>query len=791
MADEASLAELGVRIRPNTTGFDTELSGKLKPIAAGAAALFGAYQLKEFFAGGLDELKEQQRVVAQTGAVIKSTGSAAGVTADQVSQLAVSLGELSGKDAEAIQGGENLLLTFRSVRNAAGEGNDVFNQATKAALDLSVAWGQDITQSAVLVGKALEDPIAGLTALRRVGITFTEQQRDQIKALVESGRQLEAQKLVLAELEKQVGGSAAAYGETLPGKLERAKNSLDDFKATIVGVAAPAVEDLADKGAGLAKILNTLPAPVTGFAVKFLAANAALAIGAPLLSRIGDRAAALKGAFTGAGGGLSGFLASANKLAKGGVIAVGIAGILTQVQELEQRGKTLGSSFGEGLDVSDIDGFLAKTNEGVARVNQLNDAIANGARDVPQAIGEGYKTAGDILLGVVGQGDRVKDSIVDLQTEVNALSPAVQAAAAKGEDLKARLAEVATASGLSGTQVKELVKQFKGLDITQVPLPKLVEVLTRLQRGELDAAGAAEILGAKVRTAGDDAVDAASSFDKANDALRDLTDAQYGYEDAVDRVTDAERNREKAAERVADAQFDYQRALQGVTDAQRDQTRAREAVTDAESALAKARAEGDPDAIRDAERRLRDAREGEEKAARAVSDAQRAVQKAYEAIVDAQFEAERAAKAVARAQYDAGKAAEDLKKKTQEASTAGDLFNQDLNTMLIRLQGIAALGPEAAAGVQPLIDRIYALNAALLFGEVARSPLVSGFGVLAQGVNATSARQGADRLAGGPAGTGGTTIVNNYNGMTYTDADQLARHGAKQTGKTLTLLGGA
>ena len=47
----------------------------------------------------------------------------------------------TGVDDEAIPSGENLLLTFTNIRNEAGKGNDVFDQATTATLDLSVALG--------------------------------------------------------------------------------------------------------------------------------------------------------------------------------------------------------------------------------------------------------------------------------------------------------------------------------------------------------------------------------------------------------------------------------------------------------------------------------------------------------------------------------------------------------------------------------------------------------------------------------------------------------------------------
>jgi phage-related minor tail protein len=119
---------------------------------------------------------------------LKSTGGIAHVSAKQIDEMATSLLNKTGIDDETVKSGENLLLTFKNIRNEAGKGNDMFNQATKATLDLSVAFGKSVPQAAILVGKALNDPIKGLTALQRVGVTFTAQQREQIKALVASGQ---------------------------------------------------------------------------------------------------------------------------------------------------------------------------------------------------------------------------------------------------------------------------------------------------------------------------------------------------------------------------------------------------------------------------------------------------------------------------------------------------------------------------------------------------------------------------------------------------------------------------
>jgi hypothetical protein len=80
--------------------------------------------------------------------------------------------------------------------------------------------GTSASGEAIRLGKALNDPIRGLTALTRVGVSFTDEQREQVKALQQSGDLMSAQKIILAELQQQFGGSGAAFAKTFTGQLE-------------------------------------------------------------------------------------------------------------------------------------------------------------------------------------------------------------------------------------------------------------------------------------------------------------------------------------------------------------------------------------------------------------------------------------------------------------------------------------------------------------------------------------------------------------------------------------------
>lgn len=211
----------------------THVTGQVKLMAAGIAGIFAATKIVGFLKGSIDEAREAQRVNALTAQVIKSTGAQAGITVGHVTKLATAISNYAGVDDEAVQASENLLLTFTNLRNGVGKGNDVFDQATKLALDMSTALGTDLHGASIQVGKALNDPIKGITALSRAGVSFSAQQKEQIKTLVQSGNTLGAQKIILGELSKEFGGAAAAAA-TPAQKLKVAYGNLQESVGTLL-----------------------------------------------------------------------------------------------------------------------------------------------------------------------------------------------------------------------------------------------------------------------------------------------------------------------------------------------------------------------------------------------------------------------------------------------------------------------------------------------------------------------------------------------------------------------------
>ena len=205
----------------------------------------------------LDAAVESQKVQKQVEQIIKRTGGAAGISAKQVDKLAESMMYKTGIDDEAIKTSMSYLLTAKGVRNEQGKGNQIFDRASMAALDLGKVYGST-DAAAKALGKALTDPTKGMLSLKRAGVSFTDAQKEQIKTLQESGDLLGAQKIILGEVEGRVGGVAektatagdkmkVAFGE-VQEKIGKALLPVAEKLSTwVVKTLIPAVQDFFKK----------------------------------------------------------------------------------------------------------------------------------------------------------------------------------------------------------------------------------------------------------------------------------------------------------------------------------------------------------------------------------------------------------------------------------------------------------------------------------------------------------------------------------------------------------------
>lgn len=253
-----SFSDLAKQFKSQVTGA-LSMKNAFSQMAGSVAAGLGVYALAskaiqglgQYISESVAELRKQDQAMAKAEAVIRATGGAAGLTAKDMDNLATELQASTGIAGDTILDLQGTLATFKSVSG------DTFKEATRLAVDLSATFGGELNGSAIQLGKALEDPIRGVTALRKVGVSFTEAQQDMIKALVDTGKKTEAQALILRELESQVGGVAEALVDNAVGALTKYGHVQGDIKEEIGRFIVEGIRPLVESFTAVGKAVHS------------------------------------------------------------------------------------------------------------------------------------------------------------------------------------------------------------------------------------------------------------------------------------------------------------------------------------------------------------------------------------------------------------------------------------------------------------------------------------------------------------------------------------------------------
>ena len=322
--------------------------------------------LAAFAAASVRNFDKQQKAIAQLEAGLKSTGNTVGKTSMELQKMASDLQKktLFG-DEEILQNATAQLLTFTNI---AGE---QFDKTQEIALDLATRLDGDLKSASIMLGKALNDPVANLSALSRAGIQFSKDQKETIKSLVETNRLADAQTIILAELEKQYGGSAEAAAKAGLGPIQQLGMVLSDMSEDIGKILLPSLTTLANKIKELATRFDNLSESSKKNIVKWTAITAAVG---PFLILIGKTITSiaflipmivrLGGAFKK----LSILMFNLIKKNPWLLLATGIAAIGVAVAD------TLGA-FDKWLGTEDE--VQEETNKTTDTINELNEALLN------------------------------------------------------------------------------------------------------------------------------------------------------------------------------------------------------------------------------------------------------------------------------------------------------------------------------------------------------------------------------------------------------------------------------
>jgi phage-related protein len=261
------------------------LGRQLKGLGTVLAAAFSFAAVGQFAKDSIVAAEAVREANNRLGAVAKSMGIF-GTETDAVTQRLVDYAEANeltlGTDAEVIKQTQAKLLTFKGLADTADDTGSSFDRATKAAIDLAATGFGSAESNATALGKALNDPVKGITALARSGVTFTDQEKEKIKSLKESGDLLGAQNIILGAIETQVGGTAEATATSS----EKMKLGFDNIKEAVGERLLPLFDTFANF------FVTTLVPAVQSALEKF-----------------DEFRAMVSGIFDGAGGGVDGLMA--------------------------------------------------------------------------------------------------------------------------------------------------------------------------------------------------------------------------------------------------------------------------------------------------------------------------------------------------------------------------------------------------------------------------------------------------------------------------------------------------
>jgi len=190
------------------------------------------------FVPAINAAEEAEIAFFRLDRVFKSMGDTTGQAARESAAYASKLQTVIGIEDEHIMAVQAKLATFGKVSNAMARANGTFERATKLAFDLQATGFGEASANAVQLGKALQDPVKGINALRKAGISFTDAERLKIKVLTESGKLTKAQEIILKAIEKQVGGVAEA---TAPASAKM-KVAFGEIGESIGKVLLPSVQ---------------------------------------------------------------------------------------------------------------------------------------------------------------------------------------------------------------------------------------------------------------------------------------------------------------------------------------------------------------------------------------------------------------------------------------------------------------------------------------------------------------------------------------------------------------------
>ena len=183
---------------------------------------------------------------------LKSTGFAAGFTAQQLDTLARDVAMSTLNSTEGVRESITALTAFTSISG------DVFEDAVRKAEDIAILRNSSTSQIIKKLGKVLENPVKEYKSLVELGIDFEKGQDKVIQKIQEENGLLAAQRFIMDEINKSVGNVAASQADTLRGDIDTFSQKWAEYFETLGSKALPTLRNVTQAGSDLLDVLNRI-----------------------------------------------------------------------------------------------------------------------------------------------------------------------------------------------------------------------------------------------------------------------------------------------------------------------------------------------------------------------------------------------------------------------------------------------------------------------------------------------------------------------------------------------------
>jgi hypothetical protein len=501
---------------------------RVAAIAAAAAVAVGMVAVR--FAKMAEEAQIANNRLDQVAHSMGIFGDQTSKVTDRLKAYADANKFVLGADDEVIKATQAKLLSFKDLAATADVAGGAFDRATQASFDLAAVFGGDGASKAVQLGKALQDPIKGISALTRSGVTFTASEKELIKTMVESGNTLKAQEFILSAIEAQVGGTAEATASAST-KMSIAFGEIGESIGTaVLPMLETFSEYLVEITPQVQGFFEGLTDPTTEVGSAWLEMSAAVIA-------FGDTIGDVWGQID-----TSGIFTNLLKLLE--TILVGLSQIIWTASD---AGKTLGMLFsgdfaGAGAQVTSFfDRYMTFTNN-------LYSQIDKGAADLASKAAKRFqKVGGGNLNGDTGDGGGLGGGTASVKKQAESLNKILKREGALATK-EAKLLSLGVSEGLASKIVstaktpKALTKQIKALKKGgDEAVADLQKKFNKTKAGQREVAEAAAEVAASAQAAIQAAAEAAQEFADAQAALAAeeaavLAERERVYESFLDSV---------------------------------------------------------------------------------------------------------------------------------------------------------------------------------------------------------------------------------------------------------------